>query len=106
MPAKPFRARDKVAPIAARAEGRPAAWIDDAHTPEAHDWAAGRGWPTLLVRADPAIGLTREHVDLLLAWVSAATHAPGRARATAGGPPPGARGSDGPHPDEPGTSGI
>jgi hypothetical protein len=83
MPGKPFLARDKVPPIAAYADGRAAAWIDDAFIPEAHAWAAGRAASTLLIPADPAVGLTRAHVDLMLGW--AQNGDPGVA-----GPPPGA----------------
>ena len=36
--------------------------------PVAYDWAARRPAPTLLLAADPAIGLTRELVDVALAW--------------------------------------
>ncbi|GAA4591643.1 hypothetical protein GCM10023194_51450 [Planotetraspora phitsanulokensis] len=69
MPA-PFQPRDKVPVIAAAAAGRPAVWIDDAHTPEALDWAGGRREPTLLVAIDPAIGLGRTAVDEVLRWVT------------------------------------
>jgi hypothetical protein len=36
--------------------------------PVAYDWAARRPAPTLLLPADPAIGLTRELVEHALAW--------------------------------------
>jgi len=68
MPPAPFHPRDKVSRVAAHAEGRAAAWIDDLHTPEGCDWAAERPWPTLLVPADATLGLTRDHVDLLITW--------------------------------------
>ena len=54
--------------IDALAGDRPAAWIDDMLGPVAYDWAARRPAPTLLLPADPAIGLTRELVDHALAW--------------------------------------
>jgi hypothetical protein len=44
------------------------AWIDDMLGPVAYDWAARRPAPTLLLPADPAIGLTRELVEHALAW--------------------------------------
>ncbi len=50
------------------ARNRPAAWIDDLHTPEARAWASGRGEPTLLVTIDPSTGLTRRSVDRALGW--------------------------------------
>ena len=51
------------------AEDRPAAWIDDNLGDEVcHQWAAGRGAPTLLVHTNPAVGMTDEDVDELLAW--------------------------------------
>jgi hypothetical protein len=68
MPAPPFHPSDKIPLIAAYAGQRPAAWIDDLHTPQARSWAATRTSPTLLITADPAIGLTREAIDHVLAW--------------------------------------
>ena len=68
MPPAPFQPGDKVTRVAAHAAGRAAAWIDDLHTTAGREWAAQRPWPTLLVSADPALGLTREHVDLLITW--------------------------------------
>jgi len=47
---------------------RPLAWVDDAHDGRCEDWAEARPGPTLLVRTDPAIGLTDDHVQQLLAW--------------------------------------
>jgi len=52
-------------------EDRPLAWIDDAHEERCNAWAAARPGPTLLVRTDPATGLTDAHVSRLLAWASA-----------------------------------
>jgi hypothetical protein len=71
MPPAPFHPSEKVPLIAAYAGQRPAAWIDDLHTPEARNWAATRTSPTLLITADPAIGLVRESIDRLLAWAGA-----------------------------------
>jgi hypothetical protein len=62
--------RDKVPRIDARAGNRPAAWIDDQHTPEGRSWAAGRGVPTLLIDSDPAIGLTEQLVVHALGWAA------------------------------------
>jgi hypothetical protein len=47
---------------------RPLAWIDDAHDERCARWADARGARTLLVRTNPAIGLTDEHVEALLKW--------------------------------------
>jgi hypothetical protein len=47
---------------------RALAWIDDAFDDSCHAWAAQRAGPTLLVRTDPPVGLTGEHVADLLAW--------------------------------------
>jgi len=76
MPATPFDPGDKVPRIAAYARQRPAAWIDDLHTPEAHRWATTRTSPTLLITADPAIGLTRDAIDQAIAWAESLRHPP------------------------------
>ncbi len=68
FPQVPFSADLKVPAIDALAGNRPAAWIDDMLGPVAYDWAARRPAPTLLLPADPAIGLTRELVDHALTW--------------------------------------
>ena len=68
FPQVPFSADLKVPAIDALAGDRPAAWIDDMLGPVAYDWADHRPAPTLLLPADPAIGLTRELVDHALAW--------------------------------------
>jgi HAD domain in Swiss Army Knife RNA repair proteins len=47
---------------------RPVAWIDDAHDERCEAWARARTAPTLLVRTDPAVGLTDRHVTELLEW--------------------------------------
>jgi hypothetical protein len=49
---------------------RPLAWIDDAHDERSEAWAAERPAPTLLIRTDPAIGLTGDHVSRLLEWAA------------------------------------
>jgi hypothetical protein len=50
------------------ARGRPAAWIDDNLDEECRQWAAARAAPTLLVETEREVGITDEHVDLLLRW--------------------------------------
>jgi hypothetical protein len=47
---------------------RPLAWIDDAHDERCETWASARRGPTLLVSTEPPVGLTEEHVELLLEW--------------------------------------
>ena len=47
---------------------RPAAWIDDNLDERCRAWAADRGAPTLLVRTEPATGMSDEHVEQLLRW--------------------------------------
>ncbi len=47
---------------------RPVAWIDDAHDAATEAWASERPGPTLLVRTEPAVGLTVAQVEQLLAW--------------------------------------
>ncbi|GAA1987647.1 HAD domain-containing protein [Kitasatospora viridis] len=68
FPPKPFAPSAKVPAVAAHVGDRPAAWIDDALTPQAHTWAAARRADTLLLGADPAVGLTRAMVHRLTAW--------------------------------------
>jgi hypothetical protein len=69
--AAPFEATAKVPAIDTFAGDHPVAWVDDQITPEARRWAGERADPTLLVEVDPALGLTREAVDGLLAWAHA-----------------------------------
>jgi len=52
-------------------ERRAVAWIDDNFDEGCHEWARRRSGPTLLVRTEPAVGLTDAHVDELLAWARA-----------------------------------
>jgi hypothetical protein len=47
---------------------RPVAWVDDAFDETCDAWAASRPGPTLLVRTDPAVGLTEAHAARLAAW--------------------------------------
>jgi hypothetical protein len=51
------------------AHGRPAAWIDDNIDEQCRSWAAGRRDPTLLVETESPVGITDEHVQLLIRWV-------------------------------------
>jgi hypothetical protein len=58
----------KLAAIDAYADGRPAAWIDDAFNEACEAWAASRAAPTLLVPTEPATGLSAAHAERLRAW--------------------------------------
>jgi hypothetical protein len=71
MPPAPFDRSQKVLLIAAYAQQRQAAWIDDLHPPHAHSRATQRTAPALLITADPAIGLTREAINDVIAWAAA-----------------------------------
>ncbi|MEU2075526.1 HAD domain-containing protein [Streptomyces sp. NPDC013489] len=51
----------------------PAIWIDDDFTSLDHAWAAdrtGHGTPTLLIQADPHIGLEPAHLAQALEWAA------------------------------------
>jgi hypothetical protein len=59
-------------PVEAWLAGRPAVWIDDDFTHLDHSWAAARntaGIPTLLVQPNPRIGLRREDILTVRAWL-------------------------------------
>lgn len=71
MPDIPFPPADKVPAIDRYVGCKPVAWIDDMIVEEARAWAAARMAPTLLVETDPAVGMTRGHVEQLLAWAAA-----------------------------------
>ena len=59
----------KLDAIEARAgRDRPVAWIDDAFDDTCEAWADARPGPTLLVRTEPASGLTEAHVTSLERW--------------------------------------
>ena len=63
------RAHWKLAAIDAHAgPDRPLAWVDDALNDACDTWAAQRGAPTLLVRTEPAVGLTADDVSELSGW--------------------------------------
>lgn len=58
----------KLAAIDAYAGTGPLAWIDDHIDAACHAWAGARGWPTLLVQTDAAVGLTAEQTRQLVRW--------------------------------------
>jgi hypothetical protein len=60
----------KLSAIDRYAGDRPAAWVDDSFNADCYAWAERREAPTLLVRTDPAVGLTDAHVEDLEAWAS------------------------------------
>lgn len=68
----------KLAAIEQHAGHRPLAWIDDALDQRCETWAAARRAtaPTLLVRTDPATGLTSAHVQQLRGWAAALRRSP------------------------------
>jgi hypothetical protein len=68
----------------------PLAWIDDAHDETCADWASARSAPTLLVRTEPAVGLTDRHVADLIAWAGGLKANPGVGRPRASLPGSGA----------------
>ena len=47
---------------------RPVAWVDDGFDDTCEAWAEVRPGPTLLVRTEPASGLTEAHVTRLERW--------------------------------------
>jgi hypothetical protein len=57
---------DKFPTIAHAVGDRAAAWIDDLHSDAARRWAARRRPPTLLIHADPAVGLTADAIARFL----------------------------------------
>jgi hypothetical protein len=58
----------KLEAIGTYAGDRPAAWIDDSLDDRCVEWARRRSAPTLLVEPESAVGITDEHVELLLRW--------------------------------------
>jgi hypothetical protein len=58
----------KLAAIEDHAGDRPLAWVDDALDDACETWAAERRAPTLLLRTDPAVGLTDDGVAELVRW--------------------------------------
>ncbi|MFZ1154812.1 MAG: HAD domain-containing protein [Solirubrobacteraceae bacterium] len=66
----------KLDSIEAYAGLRPLAWIDDAFNEACHEWASARGAATLLVRTEPASGITLREVVILERWAQALAQAP------------------------------
>jgi hypothetical protein len=68
----------------------PVVYIDDDMQPAHHAWAAernARGIPTLFIQPDPAVGITREHIDeaLMFAEMHGAWAAEGASHRGIGG---------------------
>jgi len=59
----------KLPTITRFAAGRPLVWLDDELSDAARAWAASRAAPTLLLDADPAIGLTEQIVALIATFM-------------------------------------
>jgi hypothetical protein len=55
----------KLPAVTAFVGDRPLAWIDDDLGRDAEGWARARAVPTILLRADPAVGLARRHIKAL-----------------------------------------
>jgi hypothetical protein len=70
LPPVPFDAIAKWREAEGYVNDRAVAWVDDLLPAEAHSWAKARREPTLLLRVDHRTGLTRDHVDRLLAWAA------------------------------------
>lgn len=69
----------KLAAIDGHVGARPVAWLDDALDARCDAWAHDRrerGAPTLLVRTDPAVGLTTAERDTLVAWAAGLSSTP------------------------------
>lgn len=58
----------KLEPLDRFARGRPLAWIDDSLDEACYAWARDREKPTLLVEAEPDLGMQEVHVEALLGW--------------------------------------
>jgi HAD domain in Swiss Army Knife RNA repair proteins len=77
----------KLESIDAYAGQRPLAWIDDAFNDACHEWAAARGAPTLLVKTEPAHGLTAREAGLLRDWARRLSSQPGASEQPGSAPP-------------------
>lgn len=63
----------KLPDVARAMDGRPFAWVDDDFSIDDLAWAADRterGTPTLLLAADPEVGLVEAHIDSARAWAA------------------------------------
>jgi hypothetical protein len=60
----------KLGPLEEFAEGRALAWIDDNFNEGCYEWAEERAEPTLLVPAEPHLGIEEAHVEALESWAS------------------------------------
>jgi hypothetical protein len=58
----------KLEPLERYARGRPLAWIDDSLDQACYEWARTRSEPTLLVEAEPELGLQEVQTEALLGW--------------------------------------
>lgn len=60
----------KLDAVAATADGRAAAWVDDNLDDSCDAWAYSRILPTMLVTTEPQTGLTDELVQALILWAA------------------------------------
>jgi hypothetical protein len=67
----------KLPPLERYARGRPLAWIDDSLDERCYAWARQRPEPTLLVGAEPDVGLEEAQAETLSDWA----HSVGSAQA-------------------------
>ena len=63
----------KLGPIREFVAGRAFAWVDDEIPLAARSWVEARDVPAMLVEADPAVGLTEEIAEELLAFARQVT---------------------------------
>jgi hypothetical protein len=57
---------DKLPDIITYVGDRPVAWVDDHLSPAEFEWARSRPEPTLLVQPNPTVGLSEDHVSMML----------------------------------------
>jgi hypothetical protein len=60
----------KLPDVDAYVADRPVAWIDDDIDIAVEEWASRRGSPTLLIKTDRTIGMTRDHVSELVEFAA------------------------------------
>lgn len=69
-PGSSMKAHWKLAAVESHAGDRPLAWVDDAFNDACEQWAMDRAAPTLLMKTEPAVGLTSAQVEGLLAFAT------------------------------------
>jgi hypothetical protein len=61
---------DKLPDIITHVGHRPVAWVDDHLGAVEFGWAQARAEPTMLIQPDPTVGLTEDHVSMLLGFAA------------------------------------